>query len=125
GNEVGIALHDAGRNADVLGVGAVIEEQVLTEILQSLVAEETLSARRRIGGHHALANRETCDVLANGDNIPGQFVPKHGRGNDHPRVVSAPENLHIGAAGKRHLDLYEDVSAANGRNSYRLYLQML
>ena len=42
GNQVGIALHDAGRNANVLGVGAVVEQQVLAEILEAPVAEETL-----------------------------------------------------------------------------------
>ena len=125
GNEVCIALHDAGRDADVLGVSAVVEEQVLAEILQAPFAEETFSAGRRIGGHHALPHREVRHVLANCYDIPRQFVPEHSRGHDHPSVVSATEDFDIGAAGKRHLDPYEDVSAFNCRNGYRLYLQML
>jgi len=125
GNKVCIALHDARREADVLGIGAVVEEQVLAQILQAAVAEETLSAGRRIGRHHALPNREIRDSLANGDDIPRQFVPKHGRWHDHPSVVSTSEDFDIGAAGERHLYPYEDVSAFNCGNSYRLYLQML
>ena len=46
GNQVGIALHDARRNADVLRIGAVVEQQVLAEILEAAVAEETLAAGR-------------------------------------------------------------------------------
>ena len=125
GNKVSIALHDAGRDADVFGVGAVVEEQVLAEILQAAAAEETLSAGRRIGRHHALPDREICDVLANCDDIAGQLVPEHSRRHDHPSVVSATEDFDIGAAGERHLHSYEDVSAFNCGNSYRLYLQML
>ena len=125
GNQVGVALHDAGRNADVLGVGAVVEKQVLAEILQAPLAEETLAAGRRIRRHHALPDREVLDVLTDSDDIARQFVPEHGRGHDHPGVVSAAEDLHIGAAGQRHLYPYQDVSAFNCGNSYRLYLQML
>ena len=125
GNQVSIALHDAGRNADVLGVGAVVEKQVLAEILQAAVAEETLAAGRRIRRHHALPDLEILDVLANCDDIPRQFVPEHSGGHDHPGVVSATEDFDIGAASERHLYPYEDVSAFNCRNGYRLYLQML
>ena len=65
------------------------------------------------------------DILADRDDIPGQFVPEHSGGHDHPGVVSAAEDLDVGAAGQRHLDPYEDVSAFDCRNGYRLYLQML
>ena len=65
------------------------------------------------------------DVLADRDDIAGQFVPEHGRGHDHPSVVSATEDFHVGAARQRHLDAYQDVSAFNCGNGYRLYLQML
>ena len=65
------------------------------------------------------------DFLTDSDDIARQFVPEHGRGHNHAGVVSATEDFHIGAAGQRHLYPYQDVSAFNCGNSYRLYLQML
>ena len=41
-NLVRIALDDAGRNADVLGVGAVVEQQILAEVLQAAAAIEAV-----------------------------------------------------------------------------------
>ena len=125
GNYVGIALHDARWNFNVLGVRAVIEKQIFAKILQAAMAEETLSAGRRIGRHHPLPDRKLRHALAERHDIPRQFVPEHSRGHDHSGVIAAPEDLDVGAAGERHLYAYEDVPALNSRNSYRLYLQML
>jgi hypothetical protein len=89
------------------------------------VTEETLTAGRRIRCHHTLPDLEIFNVLANCDYIPSQFVPEHRWGHNHPGVVSTTEDFDIGAASERHLYPYEDVSAFDCRNSYRLYLQML
>src|SRR5439155_22180511 len=54
---VGVALDDAGGNANVFGVGAVIEQDVFAQILLALLAEIALFAGRGIGSYHALAQR--------------------------------------------------------------------
>jgi len=125
GDDVGVTLHDARRNANVLRVRPVIEQQVLAQILQPAMAEETLAARRGIGRHHALPDREIPDVLADCHYISRQFVTEHRGGYDHPRVVAAPEDFYVGTACQRYLDAYQNVSALDRRNGYRLYLQML
>ena len=111
-------------NSDVFGVGSVVEQQVLAEILQAAPAEVTFLARSRIGRHHALSDGKLRDILADRDNVAGQFVPEHGGGHDHAGVISAAEDLDIRAAGQRHLHSYEDVSAIDCRNGYRLHLQV-
>ena len=58
GNLVRVALDDARRDADILRVGAVVEQQVLAEILQTALAEITFLAGRGIRRHHALADTE-------------------------------------------------------------------
>ena len=90
-------------NADVLGVGAVVEQQILAQIFLAALAEEALAAGRRIGRHHALARRGNfVTSLAHRDDVAGQFVPEQGRRHDHPRVVAAAKDLDVGAAGERH-----------------------
>src|ERR1035441_5283819 len=71
-----------------------------------------------------LANGKLRDILAYRDYIAGQLVPKHGRGHNHPGVISTAKDLDIGAARQRHLHSYEDVSAIDYRNGYRLHLQV-
>ncbi len=91
---------------------------------RSALAEEALLARGGIRGHHALANRKLRDTLAHGDDIAGQFVPEHSRGHDHAGVISAAEDFDVGAAGQRYFHPYEDVSAIDCGNGYRLHLQV-
>ena len=58
GNFEQILFNDAGRNANVLGICAVIEEQIFAEILLALAAIETDAAGRRIRGNYAHALAE-------------------------------------------------------------------
>jgi hypothetical protein len=83
-----------------------------------------LLAGRGVGRHHALPDRKPFDILAYRDYIAGQLVPEHRRGNDHPGMISTAKDLDVGAAGQRHLHSYENVSAIDCRNGYRLYLQV-
>ena len=86
--QVGVPLHDARGNANVLGVRAVVEQQVFAEILQTAAAEEAFLAGRRIGRDHALPNGEVGDILAYGDNIAGQFMPEDsGRARSSARDI--------------------------------------
>ena len=110
GIEISIALDDARRNADVLGIGAVVEQQVFAQVLQTAAAEEAFFARRGIGRHHALPDSKILDIVAHRDDIACQFVPEHGGRHDHPGVVPTPEYLDIGAAGQRNANLDQDVA---------------
>ena len=67
---------DPRRNADVLGVGAVVEQQIVAQVLLAAAAIEALAAGSRIGRHHPLADLESLHVLAHRDDIARQFVPE-------------------------------------------------
>ena len=124
-NRISVPLDDARRNANVLGVRAVVEQQVLAQVLAAPAAIETLARRGRNSPPPRAAPTENSGhALAHGDHIAGQLVPEHSRGHDHPSVVSAAEDLHVGAAGQRHLDPNEDVPAADCGNGHRLHLQV-
>src|SRR5207248_2734847 len=123
-NHVRVALHDAGRNPDVLRVCAVVKQQILTEIFQAAPAEKALIAGSGIGSHHALSDGKLLDIVADRDHIARQFVPEHGGRHDHASMISTAKDLHIGATGQRHFYLYEDVTAVDFRNGYRLHLQV-
>ena len=71
---VHIPLHDAVGNADVLGVSAVVEEQVLAEVFDPALAVEAFQAGRRVGGHHALSHTPALDLIPDRDDITGEFV---------------------------------------------------
>jgi hypothetical protein len=122
---VRVAFDDARRNADVLGVCAVIEQQILAEVLEATAAEETLVARGGIRRHDPITNGELRDTLAHRDYITGQLVPKHSGGDDHAGMVAAAKHFDIGSARQRYLYPDENVSVIDCRNSYRLYLQVL
>jgi len=46
-----------------------LKKQILAQILSAAKAEETLLARRRIGGYHALPNGESSYNLAHRNHI--------------------------------------------------------
>src|SRR5581483_9205781 len=98
GDEIRIALDDALRNPDVLGVGAVVEQQVFAKVLQAAATEEALVAGRGVGGDDTLPNAEGADVVADGDDVAGKLMSEDGRRDNHTRVVPAPEHLHISPA---------------------------
>ena len=56
--------------------------------------------------------------------IARQFVPEHGGGHDHPRVIPTPEYLDVSAACQRNSNLNEDVAIFDLGNGHRLYLQV-
>jgi hypothetical protein len=123
-NLVSISFDDAAGNADVFGVCAVVEEQILTQILSPAKTEEARLAGRGIRRDHSLTYLKVSDALANRDNIAGQFVPEHGGGHDHSRMIPATEDLDVRAARERNLYTDQDVVSTNRWNGYRLYLQV-
>ena len=93
--------HDARGNADELGVSAVVEEQVVAEILLAARAKVALAAGRGIERHHAVAGRKICHAFARLHHRSGQLVAKQRRGHDHARMIAAAKDLQIGSAGQR------------------------
>jgi hypothetical protein len=123
-DEVRISFDDPLGDADEFGVGTVVEQQIFAEVLKTTTAEEAILTRSRISGNHTLSYRKPGDLIADGDDITGQFVTEHGRGDDHPGMVAATEDLNIGTAGQRRSNPNQDVSTLYCRNGYRLNLQM-
>src|SRR5690606_12150674 len=119
-NLVHVALYDALGNAYVLGVGAVIEKQVLAQVLESALAVETLEARGRVCGDHPLAGPETLYPLAYRYDIPGQFVSEQRWRHDHSCVVASPEDLHVRSASQSGTDPYQHVPLLDCRYGDRL-----
>ncbi len=54
-DEVGIALDDARRDANVLGIRAVVKEQIFAEIGLLVLTVEASPARRGVGRDDAIA----------------------------------------------------------------------
>ena len=95
-----LALNNAPRNADVFGIGAVIEQQVFAEIFLVLGAVEAHLAGRGVQRHHPHALLEAAHARPDFFDHAGQFVPEQRRGHDHARMVAALIDLQIGAAGQ-------------------------
>src|SRR5258708_17735889 len=51
-------------------------------------------------------------------------MPENGGRHNHPRMVSTPENLNVGAAGQSDLDANQKVAFINLGNGYGLHLQV-
>ncbi len=92
---------DALGNADELGVSAVVEEQIVAEILLAAQAEIALAARRGVERDDAVAGREIRDSLARFDDRSRQLVAEERGRHDHARVIAAAKDFEIGAAGER------------------------
>ena len=106
GNAQRVLGDDARRDADELGVGTVVEEQIVAEILLAALAEIALAAGSGVERHHAVAGSETVNSLAGLDDGSGQLVAEERRRNNHARVIAAAKDLQVGSAGERsaHLD---------------------
>ena len=76
GNMKRVLGDDARGNADELGVGAVVEEQIVAEILLAALAEVALAAGRGVERHHAVAGSEIRRRLRR---LRRPFPPARGR----------------------------------------------
>ena len=79
-DHVSILVHDASRYSHVLGVGAVVKEQVFAKVLVVLPAVEAATAGRRIGGYDALSHSEAGHRTTHRDNVSRQFVTEQSGG---------------------------------------------
>ncbi len=64
GNLQQVLADDAPRDAHVLGVGAVVEEQVLAEIAAILAAKQADAAGSGVGRHDARAHAQRCSATS-------------------------------------------------------------
>src|SRR5579862_2407257 len=118
GNFQKVLFDDPARDADVLGVGAIIEEQVFAKVRLPLLTEKAGAARRGIrrdDAHADLNAIANCFTLL-GDNA-GQLVAEERGRLDHAGVESGLPNFQIGAAGKRRFDFDQNVGIADGRHA--------
>ena len=113
GNTERVLGDDARRNANEFGIGAVVEQQVVAEVLLAALAEVALPAGRGVERHDAVAGRKSVDSLAGLDHRAGQLVPEQRRRHDHARVVAAPENLEVRSAGQGGAHLHDQFARSS------------
>jgi len=124
GDAIGIAFDNAGGDADVLGVRAVIEEQIFAEILKASFAEEAGEAGRGVGRDDAFPDGKAVYVFTDGDDVAGKLVAEDSRRDNHAGMISTAKDFDVGAAGQSNFHPNENVSAFDCRNVYRFYLQV-
>ena len=95
GNVQGVLGNDARRDADELGVGAVVEEQIVAEIFLAVLAEITLTTGSGIKGHYTAATGETFNAFSNLDDRSCQLVAEECRGDDHAGMVAASKDFQV------------------------------
>src|SRR6266511_1639837 len=83
-----VLLDETRRQRDEFAVGAVDEEQILAEIGPLTAAERADAARRRIGGHHAIAFPEPVDAAPDGRDRARELMAEYGgHVRDHHRMA--------------------------------------
>src|ERR1700722_14993677 len=108
---------DATGNAHVLGVSAVVEEQVLAEIFLSAAAMEATQTRSGIGGDHAHADLPAgIYTLSDGGNFADHFVAEDSRRLNHLGVITALPNFEVGAICER--EEYADQNFVGGERGH-------
>ena len=100
GNVQRVFGDDARRNADELSIGAVVEEQIVTEIFLPMLAEVALAAGCGVERHHTAAVRKTLNSLPDLDNGSSQLVAEEGRRHDHAGMVTAAKDFQVCSASE-------------------------
>ena len=83
GDAEGIFFDDACGNADEFGVGAVVEEEIVAEVLLAVAAEEADVAGRGVEGQDAVADGEFGDAVADLDDGSGDLVAEEAVEGEH------------------------------------------
>ena len=118
-----VRLNDAPGDADIFGVGSVVEQEVFAKIFLVLGAVEAHLAGGGVKCDHAHALLEAEDAFADFFDHTGQFVAEEGGRNNHAGVIAALIHLKVGAAGESHLHLDQGSSPfshARDRHSFDL-----
>jgi hypothetical protein len=103
-----VGLNDAARNADVFGVGSVVEQQIFAEIFLMLRAIEAHLAGCGIERDHAHTLPEAVDAFTDLFHDSSEFVAKESGRNNHAGVIAALVHLEIGSAGEGDLNFDEN-----------------
>ena len=74
GDGQGVFGDDARGNSDELSVGTIVEEEIVTEILLIVEAEEASAAGCGVQGENAVAQRKVGDAITYVDDGAGEFV---------------------------------------------------
>jgi len=110
GHEQRVLLDDARGDGDEFGVGSVVEEEVVAQILLAAEAEIALVAWSRVEGNDPIADPKIPYAPADFVNNAGEFVSEgHGQG-EHSGMIAATVNLQIGATGEGSLNANDDFS---------------
>src|SRR5260370_21345720 len=96
-NNKSVLFDDALWNAYVLGISAVVEEQIVTQVLLFVFAVRARAAGGGVGRHHAHAFAEVTDARAYLGNLSRQLVSEERSRHNHFCVISTSINLKIGA----------------------------
>ena len=107
-----IFLDYAARNANVLSIGAVVEQQIVAEILLVAPAVKASATRRRIGRHDAHARLKPFDASSYFDNLPGQLMSEQRGRSNHAGMIAPAKDFHIRAASERHGNFNQHFAVA-------------
>jgi hypothetical protein len=122
---VGILFDNASRNSNVLGVCAVVKQQVFAQVFLVAKTIKTFSARSGVGGNNTLPHFELADIFSHRDDVPRQLVAEQRWWDNHAGVVAPAEHFNIGSAGESGADANQHIFGPDAGNGNRLYLQAL
>src|SRR5215472_4121214 len=117
---------DAARNAHVLGISAIVEEQIVAKILLATAAVVATQARRGIRRHHTHSEAPArINAFARGYDVANQLMAKYRRRLNHARVIAALPNFEVGAVGERKADAQKHFVSGQRRNVDHLNPEIL
>src|SRR5947207_9687057 len=116
GNNERVLGNDAGRDADELCICAVVEEQVVAEILLTTLAEVALAAGGGIQRHHAAAVGKAVNSLPRFDHGSCQLVSEEGWRNDHAGMIAAAKNFKVRSTSERRANADNQLAGGCARN---------
>src|SRR5580698_11499672 len=120
GHTQGVLGDDPSGDANVLRVGAVVEQQVIAEIFLPTLAEVALAARSRVQSDNAVAGRKVRYSCTGLNHRAGKLMPEQCRRHDHPRMIAAAKNLQVGSAGESRPYLHNQFAGVGlrGRDTF-------
>src|SRR5262249_50747479 len=108
-----VQIDNSSRDADVLRVGAIVEQEIFAKILLMTGAVKAGLAWGGIKCDNAHAFTKSAYAWTRLLDGASEFVTEEGGGNDHAGMVSALINLEVSAAGESDLDLDQEFALLN------------
>jgi hypothetical protein len=124
GDREGVFFDDACGDADELGVGTVVEEEVVAEVLLAVEAEEAGVAGCGVEREDAVAEGEPGDAFADLDDGSGDLVAEEAVEGEHLGVIAAAVDFEVGAAGEGGADAQDELAGAGGGDGHVLDAQV-